>query len=218
MSERYEPTDRTKVRRLPDRGNYDADVVHRILDEATIAHVGFVAEGQPYVLPMIHGRIGSRLYLHGAAGGRHLRALAGGTPLCVTATIVDGLVLARSAFHHSMNYRCVVVLGKGAAVEDVAEENAALKAISERLIPGRWDDVRAPTTPELKQTMVVAIDLKECSAKVRVGPPKDDEPDYALGTWAGVAPMHAAFGELVPDPRLKPETPVPAYLKKKIGR
>jgi uncharacterized protein len=218
MSERYEPTDRTQVRRLSDRGNYDADVVHKILDEATIMHVGFVAEGQPYVLPMIHGRIGSRLYLHGAAGGRHLRALASGTPLCATATIVDGLVLARSAFHHSMNYRCVVVLGKGAAVEDEKEENEALKAISERLVPGRWDDVRAPTTPELKQTLVVAIDLQECSAKVRVGPPKDDEPDYALTMWAGVAPMHTSFGELVPDPRLKPGTPAPDYLKRLLKR
>jgi len=218
MSERYEPTDRTKVRRLADRGAYDFEVVHKILDEAPIVHVGFAAEGQPYVLPMIHGRIGTRLYLHGAAGGRNLRALAGGTPLCATATIVDGLVLARSAFHHSMNYRCVVVLGKGAAVEDDAEKNRALKAISERLIPGRWDDVRAPTKPEFKQTLVVSLDLKECSAKLRVGPPKDDEPDYALGMWAGVAPMHTTFGELVPDPRLKPGTPVPAYLKKKIGR
>jgi nitroimidazol reductase NimA-like FMN-containing flavoprotein (pyridoxamine 5'-phosphate oxidase superfamily) len=215
---RYEPTDRTKVRRLPDRGAYDADVVHTILDEAAIAHVGFAAEGQPYVLPMIHGRIGSRLYLHGAAGGRHLRALAGGTPLCVTATIVDGLALARSAFHHSMNYRCVVVLGAADAVESESEKNAALKAISERLIPGRWDDVRGPTKPELKQTTVVSLDLKECSAKVRVGPPKDDEPDYALTMWAGVAPMRTAFGEPVPDPRLKPGTPVPGYLRKKIGR
>jgi nitroimidazol reductase NimA-like FMN-containing flavoprotein (pyridoxamine 5'-phosphate oxidase superfamily) len=214
---RYEPTDRTKVRRLPDRGRYDADVVHAILDEAPIAHVGFAAEGQPYVLPMIHGRIGARLYLHGAAGGRHLRALASGAPLCVTATLVDGLVLARSAFHHSMNYRCVVVLGAGAAVEG-EEKLRALEAISERLVPGRWSDVRAPSAVEMKQTLVVSLDLKECSAKVRVGPPKDDEPDYALTMWAGVAPLRLAFGEPVPDPRLKPGTPLPAYLLKKLGR
>ena len=218
MTKRYEPTDRTKARRLPDRASYDVGVVHDILDKAPIVHVGFAAEGQPYVLPMIHGRVASRLYLHGAAGGRHLRALAEGTPVCATATLVDGLVLARSAFHHSMNYRCVVVLGRPVPVTDEAEKLKAFEAITERLLPGRWADCRPPSAPELKQTLVVSLDLQECSAKVRTGPPKDDEPDYALPMWAGVLPVALGFGEPVPDPRLKPGTPLPAYLKRKLGR
>lgn len=211
--ERFEPTERTKGRRLAERVGYDREQVEAILDEAPIAHVAFVENGQPFVLPMIHGRIGETLYLHGSAGGRHLRALGSGTPLCVTATILDGLVLARSAFHHSMNYRCVVVLGKAAAVEDAAEKLRALEAISEHVLAGRWADSRKPTASELKQTLVVSLALAECSAKVRAGPPKDDEPDYALPVWAGVVPLRLVSEPPIPDPRLAAGIPEPPYLR-----
>lgn len=213
--ERFEPTDRTKVRRLPERGAYDRDTVHAVLDAAPIVHAGFVQDAQPFVLPMIHGRAGDTLYLHGAAGGRGLRALRSGTPLCVTATIVDGLVLARSAFHHSMNYRCVVLLGAASEVSEPAEKLKALEAISEHVLPGRWADVRPPNPAEMKQTLVVSVPLKECSAKVRTGPPKDDEEDYALKMWAGTVPVSLAYGAPVPDEKLRSGTPVPGYLSRR---
>jgi nitroimidazol reductase NimA-like FMN-containing flavoprotein (pyridoxamine 5'-phosphate oxidase superfamily) len=207
-----EPTDRTRVRRLPARARYDKAEVAAILDEALVCHVGFVHEGQPVVIPTIHGRDGETLYLHGSAASRMLNALAGGAPLCVTATIVDGLVLARSAFHHSMNYRSVVAFGVARAVADPKEKIRALHCISERLIPGRWKAVRGPNTQELAQTSVVAMALDECSAKVRSGPPVDDAPDYALPTWAGELPLRLRADAPLPDPKLASGTPVPAHV------
>ncbi len=182
---------RVRVRRLPDRGRYERAVIDDILDEALICHVGFVADGQPFVIPTIHARAGGVLYLHGSVASRMLRTLKGGVPVCVTASIVDGLVLARSAFHHSLNYRSVVVLGSAVEVEDETEKLRALHAIVEHIAPGRWDEVRGPSPSELRQTIVLEMRLDEASAKVRSGPPKDEEGDLALPVWAGELPIGA---------------------------
>lgn len=205
------PSDRTRLRRRPQRGTYDRAVIEAILDEALICHVGFVERDQPYVVPTVHARIGSQLYLHGARANRMLTALVGGAPACVTATLVDGVVLARSALHHSMNFRSVMVLA--VAREVVGEEKrAALRAIVEHVTPGRWADVREPTEAELVGTLVVAVPTDEASAKVRVGPPVDDAADYALPAWAGELPLQLVAGDPVPDPRLSPGTGAPPYL------
>jgi uncharacterized protein len=196
------PTERTRVARLPKRGDYSQETIYRILDAAFICHVGFVVDGQPYVIPTGYGRKDDTLYLHGSAASRMLRTLAGGVDVCVTATVVDGIVLARSAFHHSMNYRSVVVLGKARLIEDEAEKTEALRTISEQIIRGRWDDVRKPTAQELRATTVLALPIEEASAKVRTGPPLDDEEDYALPVWAGVLPLALKAGEPVADSRL----------------
>jgi hypothetical protein len=196
------PTPRTTLRRLPQRGRFDRETVHAILDEALVCHVGFVADGQPFVIPTIHARVGDGLYVHGSAASRMLKTLQGGVPACVTATIVDGLVLARSAFHHSMNYRSVVVLGEAVAVGDEAEKWDALHAIVEHVAPGRWAEVRAPTAKEMAATLVLRLAIEEASAKVRTGPPLDDEEDYALECWAGVLPLRLVPGTPIPDPRL----------------
>jgi len=206
--ETYTPTDRTQVKRLPKRGVYDQAQVHAILDEGFICHVGFVADGQPYVIPTGYARSGGRLYIHGSAASRMLRALGQGAPLCVTITLVDGLVLARSAFHHSMNYRSVVVLGQARVVEDPEEKTAALARFTDHVVPGRWDEVRQPTEQELKSTTVLALDLDEVSAKIRAGGPIDDEEDYALPVWAGVVPLRIEAGDPVPDTRLPEGIPV----------
>jgi nitroimidazol reductase NimA-like FMN-containing flavoprotein (pyridoxamine 5'-phosphate oxidase superfamily) len=205
-------TPRTTVKRLGQRGVYDRETIHKILDEALICHVGFIADGQPLVIPTIHVRIGERIYLHGAKGNRMLRTLAGGAEACITVTMLDGLVLARSAFHHSMNYRSVVVFGTGAAVEDPAEKNDVLFALSEHVMKGRWQDIRVPSEQELQQTLVVGVTIREASAKIRTGPPKDDEEDYALPIWAGILPISQATMTPIPDPRLSPELPVPGYV------
>jgi nitroimidazol reductase NimA-like FMN-containing flavoprotein (pyridoxamine 5'-phosphate oxidase superfamily) len=189
----------TTVRRLAARARYDRDTIHAILDEALICHVGFVVDGRPVVIPTIHTRIGDTLYFHGSAASRMLRSLRGGVDACVTVTLLDGLVLARSAFHHSMNYRSAVVLGKGREVTDPAEKRRALDALVEHVIPGRAAIVRAPNGAELKQTLVIALSLEEASAKIRTGPPIDDEADYALDVWAGVVPIALAKGEPVRD-------------------
>jgi len=193
----FSPTERTRLRRLPPRGVFERDAVYRILDEALTCHVGFVVDGQPYVIPTIHARVGDRLVLHGSAASRMLRTIAGGVPVCVTVTLVDGLVLARSAFHHSMNYRSVVVLGTAVAVTDEAERVAALEAIVEHVVPGRSREVRAPNAKELKATAVLALPLVEASAKVRTGGPIDDEEDLILPCWAGIIPL-----------RLMPQAPI----------
>jgi len=203
------PTPRATVRRLADRGRYDADEIRAILDEGFVAHVGFVADGQPYVIPMGYGRDGDRLYLHGSPASRMLRALAAGAPVCVTVTLVDGLVVARSAFHSSMNYRSVVVLGVPDPVDDPAEKRHALDRLVDHLIPGRTGEARAMTDDEVRKTLVVRLPLDEASAKVRTGPPKDDEEDYALPIWAGVLPLVTAPGAPVPDPRVSPGVGVP---------
>lgn len=212
MSE-FTPTARTQVKRLPKRGKYDRETVYGILDGGFVCHVGFNAEGQPYVIPTNYGRAGDTLYLHGSTASRMLRTLSGGVPVCVTVTHVDGLVLARSAFHHSVNYRSVVILGTARLVEDPAEKMEALRIFTEHVLKGRWDDVRQPTEQELKGTMVLALPLEEVSAKVRTGGPVDDEADYALPVWAGVLPLETVARPPQPDARLKSDTPLPAYLK-----
>jgi nitroimidazol reductase NimA-like FMN-containing flavoprotein (pyridoxamine 5'-phosphate oxidase superfamily) len=205
--ETFTPTERTQVRRLPKRAVYDKAQVHAILDEGFICHVGFVADGQPYVIPTGFGRAGDRLYIHGSAASRMLRTLGQGVEVCVTVTLVDGFVLARSAFHHSMNYRSVVVLGQARVVSDADEKMEALRCVTDHIVRGRWDEVRHPTEPELKATTVLALDLDEVSAKVRTGPPIDDEEDYALPVWAGVVPVKPQAGEPIPDARVLPGVP-----------
>jgi nitroimidazol reductase NimA-like FMN-containing flavoprotein (pyridoxamine 5'-phosphate oxidase superfamily) len=208
----FTPTDRTQVKRLPKRGKYDQVTVHRILDEAFVCHVGFAADGQPFVIPTNFGRIGDTLYLHGSAASRMLRTLSEGIPVCVTVTLVDGLVLARSAFHHSVNYRSVVILGTAKLVEDPTEKMEALRLFTEHIMKGRWDEIRWPTEQELKATTVLALPLEEVSAKVRVGGPVDDEEDYTMPVWAGVLPIQPVPQAPVPDTRLKAGTPVPNYI------
>jgi uncharacterized protein len=205
--ETYTPTDRTQVKRLPKRAAYDKSQVHAILDQGFVCHIGFAVEGQPYVIPTAYARCGEQLYIHGSVVSRMLRSLAGGTQMCVTVTLVDGFVLARSVFHHSMNYRSVVVLGKARLVSDPEEKIAALRAFTNHIVPGRWEEVRQPTEQELKSTTVLALPLEEVSAKVRTGPPLDDEEDYALPVWAGVVPLQSRSGEPVPDARLLPDVP-----------
>lgn len=208
------PTQRTRLRRLPDRGKYDAETVHAILDEGLVCHVGFVIEGQPFVIPTLYARVGGELYIHGSAASRMLRTLSDSVQVCVTVTLVDGLVLARSIFNHSMNYRSVVILGRATLIEDREEKLAALEAFSEQIVPGRWKDVRQPTENELKQTKVLGLPLEEVSAKVRTGEPHDDEPDYALPIWAGVLPLPIVPGTPIPDARCLPNLEIPVYLRR----
>lgn len=209
------PSRRTQVGRLPQRGDYSKATIHSILDAAFLCHVGFVVDGQPFVIPTGFGRKGDTLYIHGSAASRMLRNLEKGVPVCVTVTLLDGIVLARAAFHHSMNYRSVVMLGTATLVEDADAKNEALRIISDQIIPGRWNEARLPTAQELKATTVLAMPIDEASAKVRTGPPKDDEEDYGLDIWAGVLPLSVQPGVPVPDPRLKAgvET-VPEYVVK----
>src|ERR1700740_1397356 len=209
MSE-LQPTERTQVKRLPKRGHYDSETVYGILDSAFVCHVGFCVEGQPYVIPTNYGRSGDTLYVDGSAASRMLRTLSGGVPVCVTVTHVDGLVLARSAFHHSVNYRSVVILGTARPVEDPAKKMEALRVFTEHVMKGRWDDVRQPTEQELKATTVLALPLEDVSAKVRPGRRIDDQADYALPVWAGVLPLETSVKEPVPDPQRKSDQPVPA--------
>lgn len=204
---------RSRVRRISDRGRYDRTTIDAILDEALICHVGFVDQGQPFVIPTIHARSGDELLLHGSRQSRMLACLAGGAPACITVSILDGLVLARSVFHHSMNYRSVVVLGTGRLVDTPAEKRAALTALVERLIPGRSAEARAPSDAELNATWVVAFPLSECSAKIRTGPPKDNDDDYDLPVWAGVVPVTAKFGPPVADPDLAGGIDLPDYIR-----
>jgi nitroimidazol reductase NimA-like FMN-containing flavoprotein (pyridoxamine 5'-phosphate oxidase superfamily) len=204
------PVPRTKLGRLPARGTHDPAAIRAILDEGLVCHVGFVHEGHPYVMPSNYGRLGDALYLHGSRASRMLRALAAGAPACVTVTIVDGVVLARSAFHHSMNYRSAVVLGVARAVEDEAERLRALEAVSEHAVPGRWAEVRPPSAKELAQTAVVALPISAASAKVRRGPPIDDEEDLALPVWAGELPLRLVPGAPVADAGTR--APAPPYL------
>jgi nitroimidazol reductase NimA-like FMN-containing flavoprotein (pyridoxamine 5'-phosphate oxidase superfamily) len=199
------PSPRATVKRLPDRARYDAGTVNAILDEGLVCHVGFLDEGgQPFVIPSTYARDGGRLLLHGSAASRMIRALASGAPACVTVTHLDGLVLARSGFHHSMNYRSVVVLGRATEVTDPAEKRRALDAIVEHVAPGRTAEVRAASDAELRGTRVVALPLDEASAKVRTGPPKDDGADLALDCWAGELPLRLVPQGPVPDPALRP--------------
>jgi len=205
--ETYTPTSRTQVRRLPKRAAYDKAQVHAILDEGYICHVGFAVDGQPFVIPTGYARFGDQLYIHGSAASRMLRSAGEGVDVCVTVTLVDGFVLARSVFHHSMNYRSVVVLGKARLVTDPEEKRAALRCFTNHIVAGRWEEARQPTDQELKATSVLALPLEEVSAKVRTGPPVDDEEDYSMPIWAGVVPIRGQVGEPLSDGRLLPGIP-----------
>lgn len=213
MHDTQMPTTRTRVVREPERGIYDRETIYRILDEGFICHLGFAVEGQPFVIPTSYGRKDANLYIHGSAASRMLRQMKDGVALCVTVTLLDGLVLARSVFNHSMNYRSVVILGKGTLVEDPEEKLAALRTLSEHIIPGRWDNVRQPHERELKATSVLRVPIEEFSAKVRTGPPIDDEEDYSFPTWAGVVPLEMKVGEPISDPRLSPDQETPIYIR-----
>ena len=205
-------TDRTEHRRLPSRGSHATATIYEILDAAFVAHVGFCVDGQPFVIPTLYGRHREKLCLHGSAASRMLRKLDSGLPACVTVTLVDGLVLARSAFHHSMNYRSVVAFGTARKIDDPAQKTEALRIISEHLIAGRWSDVRSPSEKELATTAVLEFSIEEASAKTRTGGPIDDESDYELPVWAGVLPMELAPGAPAPDERLAPGVEAPAYV------
>ena len=207
----FPQTDLTTLKRLPKRGHYERETVYGILDEGFICHVGFAVEGRPVVIPTGYARVVDKLYIHGSQASRMLRTLAAGFDVCVTVTLVDGLVLARSAFHHSMNYRSVVVFGRANVVEDKDEKLAALFSFSEHVLRGRWDDVREPTEQELKATTVLSLPLVEASAKVRTGPPLDDEDDYSLSVWAGVIPLRLVADPPINDPRLPGSLEPPAY-------
>jgi len=213
MSERPAPTAQTRVIREPHRGVYDRAVAYQILDEGFICHVGFVVAGQPFVIPTGYGRSGDNLYIHGSAASRMLRNLDQGIAICVTVTLLDGLVLARSIFNHSMNYRSVVVLGTAVAVQDATEKLQALLALSEHIVPGRWEDARQPNERELKQTLVMRLPIEEFSAKVRKGPPIDDEEDYSFPTWAGLIPLQIVPCTPINDPKLDPKTPISDYAR-----
>src|SRR5258708_14250959 len=195
-------TKRTELRRIPDRGSHDWETVNQILDAGFLACVGFCVDGQPFVIPTLYGRDGEKLYLHGSAASRMLRQLETGVPACVTVTLVDGLVLARSAFHHSMNYRSVVAFGTARKIADPGQKIKSLRVISEHLIAGRWKDVREPSEKELKATTVLEFSIEEASAKVRTGPPVDEDSDYGLLIWAGVLPLEIQSRQPIPDDKL----------------
>jgi nitroimidazol reductase NimA-like FMN-containing flavoprotein (pyridoxamine 5'-phosphate oxidase superfamily) len=205
-------TPRLQVRRLPTRGAYDAPTIHAILDEGLICHVGFVYDGSPFVIPTGYARVGDRLLIHGSSASRMMRALSLEAEACITVTLIDGLVLARSAFNHSMNYRSVVVLAKGEKIEEPEAKMQALEQITERLVPHRWKDIRWPSDKEMKATTVLAFPLTESSAKIRTGPPHDDEEDYALKVWAGVLPLALTPGQPIPDEKNLPNLQVPPYI------
>ncbi len=206
------PTPRTRVVREPDRAVYDRETVYRILDEGFLCHAGFVVDGQPFVIPTSYGRKDASLYIHGSAASRMLRQFKAGVPVCITVTLLEGLVLARSIFNHSMNYRSVVILGKATLVDDPAEKLLALRTLSEHILPGRWDDSRQPNDRELKATSVLHVPIEEFSAKVRQGPAIDDEEDYSFPTWAGVVPLEMVAGKPIDDARLLTGKEVPAYI------
>ena len=213
MPENPVPTDRTRVVREPQRAVYDRAAVYKILDEGFICHIGFVVDGQPFVIPTGYGRSGDNLYIHGSAASRMLRNLDKGVAVCFTVTLLDGIVLARSIFNHSLNYRSVVVLGTAFAVQDPEEKLEALRALSEHILPGRWAESRQPNEKELKATWVLRLPIQEFSAKVRQGPPIDDEEDYSFPTWAGVIPLDLIPGVPIGDPKLEPGRAVPGYVR-----
>jgi len=211
--ERLAQTERTTLKRLPTRAEYDRAPVYEILDEAFICHVGFVVDGQPFVIPTGYARMGDCLYLHGSAASRMLRALGQGIEVCVTVTLLDGLVLARSAFHHSVNYRSVVVFGRATVVEETEEKMEALRAFTEHVVPGRWAEVRWPNESEMKATTVLALPLVEASAKIRTGPPIDDEEDHEINVWAGVLPLRLVADDAIKDDRLRSGISLPDYVR-----
>ncbi|WCB92342.1 hypothetical protein DSM104299_01034 [Baekduia alba] len=207
------PSERSRVRRAPARADYDRATIDAILDEALVAHLGFTVDDQPYVIPTLHARIGDEVYVHGSTASRMVKTVGAGVPVCLTATLLDGLVLARSAFNHSMNYRSVVVLGQARYVEGDAERTAAMEALTERLVPGRWAECRPPSRQEMKGTQMLALSLDEASAKVRAGGPVDAAEDYASDAWAGVVPLRLTRGAIEPDEQLRDDIPVPASVE-----
>jgi nitroimidazol reductase NimA-like FMN-containing flavoprotein (pyridoxamine 5'-phosphate oxidase superfamily) len=209
-------TKRTQLRRYPNRGSHEPEVIYSILDAAFLAHVGFQLDGQPFVIPTLFGREAEKLYLHGSAASRMLRELETGMPACVTVTLVDGMVLARSGFHHSINYRSVVAFGTARTISEPEGKERALRIISEHVIAGRWDDVRPPTGKELNSTAVIEFSIEEASAKIRRGPPIDDEEDYALPVWAGILPLTLEAKTPLPDPRLPGDVKVPDYILRRF--
>ncbi len=211
----FEKTGTNQVRRQAGRGHYDRETVYSILDEGFVCHVGFVLDGKPFVIPTLYARENDKIYIHGSSISRMLKELEKGVELCLTVTLVDGIVLARSAFHHSMNYRSAVIFGTGKLVEGQNEKNAALEAISENILEERWADSRLPTEKELNVTSVIEIRIKQASAKIRTGDPSDDKKDYELPIWAGILPVETHFGEPVPDTLLDEEIELPEYLKLK---
>jgi uncharacterized protein len=211
VPESFTPTERTRVVREPHRGVYDREVIYKILDEGLVCHVGFAMDGQPYVIPTLYARVGDAIYFHGSAASRMLRGAASGIAVCVTVTLVDGLVLARSVFNHSMNYRSVVALGKATLVDVPGQKLEALHAFTEKIVCGRWKDVRQPSEKELKATSILRLPLTEVSAKIRSGPVKDDEEDYVLPIWAGIVPLQLQAKAPIRDERCDPAIPTPPY-------
>jgi uncharacterized protein len=211
LQDTFSATDRTRIVREPNRAVYDRDLIYKILDEGMVCHLGFSAEGQPYVIPTMFARVGEFIYFHGSAASRTLRGAAGGISVCLTVTLSDGLILARSVFNHSMNYRSVVVLGRASLIEDAAEKLEALHAFTEKLIPGRWNDARQPNEKELKATSILKLPLTEVSAKVRTGPVEDDAEDYALRVWAGTIPLRLIAEAPVRDEKCDISIPTPDY-------
>jgi nitroimidazol reductase NimA-like FMN-containing flavoprotein (pyridoxamine 5'-phosphate oxidase superfamily) len=211
--EKFPVTDNTKITRLPKRGAYDVTTIYSILDEAFVCTVAYVHEGQPFQIPTGFARIGNTVYIHGSVGAWYMRQIADGARVCISTTLLDGMVLARSAFHHSVNYRSVVFFGRGRRVTDEKELYQALEVFTNKMCPGRWDDVRKPNDTEWKTTMAIAFELEEASAKVRTGGPIDDEEDYGMDVWAGVQSIKVTRGALIPDVRLKGGVVVPEYLR-----
>jgi uncharacterized protein len=221
LPEIFPPTERTRVVREPHRGSFDRETIYKVLDEGFVCHVGFTIEEQPYVIPTMFARVGDAIYFHGSAASRMLRGVSAGMAVCVTVTLVDGLVLARSVFNHSMNYRSVVALGTASLVDAAQEKLAALRAFTEKILPGRWNDARQPNEKELKATSILRLPLSEVSAKMRTGPVEDDPEDYALPVWAGVLPLRLAAGEPVRDARCEPTLAVPGSVtafNNRLGR
>ena len=211
MPETIPPTELTRVVREAHRGAYDRETIYKILDEGYVCHVGFAADGQPFVIPTLFARVGDAIYFHGSAASRMLRNVSDGIAVCLTVTLTDGFVLARSVFNHSMNYRSVVALGKATPVEQPEEKLEALHAFTEKIIRGRWNDARQPNEKELKATSILRLPLTEVSAKIRSGPVEDDAPDYALPVWAGIIPLSLTPGKPIRDERCDPSIPTPAY-------
>jgi nitroimidazol reductase NimA-like FMN-containing flavoprotein (pyridoxamine 5'-phosphate oxidase superfamily) len=214
VTESFAPTERTRVIREPHRGAYDRETIYKILDEGFVCHVGFAADGQPFVIPTLYARVGDAIYFHGSAASRMLRGAASGVAVCVTVTLADGFVLARSVFNHSMNYRSVVALGRATLVDAATEKLEALRAFTEKILAGRWEDARQPNEKELKATSILKMPLTEVSAKIRSGPVEDDEEDYALPVWAGIVPLRLQAEAPIRDERCDPAIPTPAYAAK----
>ncbi len=212
MSETINPTERTRIKRLPKRANFEREMIYEILDEGFVCHVGFAVDDQPFVLPTAYARVDDKLLIHGSAASRMMRAMASEIDVCVSVTLVDGLVLARSAFHHSMNYRSVVVFGKAQVIRDEAEKTNALRAFTEHIISHRWSEIRPPNKKELKATLVLSLSLHEASAKIRAGAPVDDEEDYSINVWAGVIPLEFSAKKPIADTKLKSGIKIPPYI------